>query len=158
MMNHPRSILGGLVTAVILAAPLPALSYHAYYDSNCSACHGTTTTPGATATCNGCHSHGTHPDLSKSSINVSGVTGKTSYAPGETVTVTINGGYRTGWVRTILYDQNLHELARSTGTVPATASAPANAVLAMPTTGAMPPSAWCRRAPSPRRSPGGSHT
>ena len=116
MKNDPRSILGGLATAVILAAPLPALPFPSLYDANCAACHGTTTA-GGTQTCAGCHAHGTHPDDSKSSINVSGVTGKTSYAPGEMVTVTINGGYRSGWIRTILYDQNLHELARSTGTV-----------------------------------------
>jgi len=46
---------------------------------------------------------------------VAGATDKTSYAPGETVSVTISGGYRSGWVRAILYDQNMTELARSTG-------------------------------------------
>jgi hypothetical protein len=52
------------------------------------------------------------------------------------VTVTITGGYRTGWFRAVLYDQNMVELARSTGNdsgmggsaiYPATLSAPAPA-------------------------------
>src|SRR3990172_2566373 len=81
-----------------------------YYTAQCAGCHGATPT-----TCNGCHAHGTHPTSAKSSINVAGTTDKTSYAPGETVTVTITGGYRTGWIRAILYDQNMIELARSTG-------------------------------------------
>lgn len=50
------------------------------------------------------------------------------------VTVTITGGYRTGWIRAVLYDQNMVELARSTGndsgmgssaTYPAVLTAPA---------------------------------
>ena len=80
-----------------------------YYTSNCQGCHGTT------VTCNGCHAHGTHASSAKNTNNVTGVTNKATYAPGETVTVTINGGYRTGWVRALLYDQNMKELARSTG-------------------------------------------
>ena len=95
-------------------------------------CH---TAPVVTS-CNACHAHGTHPSSAKSSINVAGTTNKSSYAPGETVTVTITGGYRTGWLRAVLYDQNMAELARSTGnssgmgssaTYPATLSAPAPA-------------------------------
>ncbi len=110
------SSLRAVAVAALVAAPLAALPYPAYYDSNCSACHGTTAA-GGVQTCAGCHSHGTHPDSNKNTMNVTGVTSKTSYAPGETVAVTINGGYRSGWVRALLYDQNLRELARSTGTV-----------------------------------------
>jgi hypothetical protein len=79
------------------------------YNANCVDCHG------ATATCNGCHAHGVHSDDTKADINVAGETDQTTYAPGETVSVTITGGYRTGWIRAILYDQNMTELARSTG-------------------------------------------
>ena len=103
-----------------------------YYTSQgCADCHT------SVSTCNGCHAHGVHPSSAKSTINVAGTTNKTSYAPGETVTVTITGGYRTGWVRAVLYDQNRVELARSTGnssgmgssaTFPATLSAPAPAL------------------------------
>src|SRR5512138_1972695 len=101
-----------------------------YYTTYCSSCHGTTT-----STCNGCHAHGTHSSSAKTDLNVKGTTNKTSYAPGETVSVTITGGYRTGWVRAILYDQNMVEKARSTGPTgegggaafPITLSAPAPA-------------------------------
>ena len=66
----------------------------------CSACHGTTTS------CAGCHAHGTHPDSNKNSINVTATTDKAIYAPGETVTVSITGSYRSGWVRAKLWDQD----------------------------------------------------
>ncbi|MGB9081497.1 MAG: hypothetical protein WCD00_09360, partial [Desulfuromonadaceae bacterium] len=102
-----------------------------YFTSQgCDGCH----TAPVVASCNGCHAHGTHASSTKSGINVTGTTSKTTYAPGETVTVTITGGYRTGWVRAVLYNQNTVELARSTGndsgmgsstTFPATLSAPA---------------------------------
>lgn len=106
-----------------------AEAFSSLYTTNCVDCHG------ATATCNGCHAHGTHPDSTKSTINVAGTTNKTTYAPSETVSVTITGGYRTGWIRAILYDQNMVELARSSGPnglgggpgYPITLSAPAPA-------------------------------
>jgi len=106
-----------------------ALAQSSYYTSQgCSGCHTTV------STCNGCHAHGTHPSSAKSSINVAGATNKASYAPGEAVSVTITGGYRTGWFRAVLLNQNSVEVARSTGndsgmgssaTYPATLSAPA---------------------------------
>ncbi|GFE58608.1 choice-of-anchor D domain-containing protein [Geobacter sp. AOG1] len=86
-----------------------ANAFSGFYTTNCAGCHG------ATATCNGCHAHGVHTDSTKSDINVAGTTDKQTYAPGETVSVNITGGYRTGWIRAILYDQNMVELARSTG-------------------------------------------
>src|SRR5256885_11830 len=80
------------------------------YTSNCASCHSTSsTTP---TTCNGCHFHGEHSSTAASDINLKGSTNKTSYAPGETVTVTINAGYRNGWVRALLFDQNMNEVAR----------------------------------------------
>jgi hypothetical protein len=89
-----------------------ALASSSYFTSaGCSGCHSAP----VAATCNGCHAHGTHPTSAKSTINVAGATNKASYAPGETVTVTITGGYRTGWFRAVLYDQNMVELTRSTG-------------------------------------------
>ena len=108
-----------------------ALAQSTYFtDMGCVDCHAAP----VTATCNGCHAHGTHASSAKSGINVTGTTSKTSYAPGEAVTVTITGGYRTGWLRAVLYDQNTKELVRSSGnasgmgsstTYPATLSAPA---------------------------------
>ncbi len=62
------------------------------------------------------------------------MTDKTSYAPGDTVSVTITGGSQSGWFRAILYDQSGTQVAISNGndsgmghttTYPATLSAPA---------------------------------
>jgi len=91
-----------------------------YYDSNCSRCHGTT------STCAGCHAHGVHTDSNKDDINLTAGTDKASYSAGEQVNVTVDGGYRSGWVRVVLLDQNNVEVARSSGTgFPVTLSAPA---------------------------------
>ena len=129
-MRLLRHLAFALAVAVAAAHAPPAAAISSYYTSNCSGCHGTTV-----ATCNGCHAHGTHADSSKSSINVGGTLNKTSFAPGETVTVTVNGGYRTGWVRVVLFDQTGRELARSscpggmggcsTSVYPVTLTAPA---------------------------------
>lgn len=114
-----------LRAAVVIAAMLlstAALAYSGYYDTNCSSCHG------STSTCNGCHKHGTHD--SGGSINLTATANKASYQPGETVSVTINGGYRSGWVRAVLFDQSGAEIARapSGSSFPITISAPAPAV------------------------------
>ncbi|HEU4382595.1 MAG TPA: choice-of-anchor D domain-containing protein [Anaeromyxobacteraceae bacterium] len=82
-----------------------AYAISSYYTNNCAGCHGSSVN-----TCNGCHAHGTHGDSSKSSINLSAVTDKTSYSPGEAMTVTVTGGYRNGWVRVILLDQNMAQI------------------------------------------------
>ena len=138
LMNNVRNASMKFFFALALAiTPLvafqlqgtEALAQSTYFTSaGCVNCHAAP----VTATCNGCHAHGTHASSSKSGINVAGVTSKTSYAPGETVSVTITGGYRTGWVRAVLFDQNTVELARSAGnasgmgsstTLPATLSA-----------------------------------
>jgi hypothetical protein len=123
-----------LVAAALVVFQLKgteALAQSSYFTSQgCVDCHAAP----AVATCNGCHAHGTHASSSKTGINVTGTTSKTSYAPGEAVSVTIAGGYRTGWLRAVLFNQNSVELARSTGnasdmgsstTYPATLSAPA---------------------------------
>jgi hypothetical protein len=94
-----------------------------YTQQGCSGCHGATPT-----TCNGCHHHGPS--------GFAATTNKTSYAPGETVTVTVTGGrssgatLRGGWNRAILYLNNV-EVARSTGPssvfpITFTATAPAS--------------------------------
>ncbi|HEX8971435.1 choice-of-anchor D domain-containing protein [Oryzihumus sp.] len=114
-MKTPLSILAKLASlAVVLCWTPQASAYSTYYTNGagsnlaCTTCHSSTVT-----TCNGCHSHGTHPDSTKSSINISASTDKTTYQPGQTVTVTVNGGYRTGWVRVNLYDGNMALLTSS---------------------------------------------
>lgn len=103
-----RSHLARLLVALAAAAlAAPATAHQTYYASSCSKCHGTTV-----ETCNGCHAHGTHGDTLKNGIDVAGTLDAASYAPGATVTVTITGGYRTGWVRTLLLGADLTELAR----------------------------------------------
>ncbi len=89
-----------------------------YTDQGCQSCHG------SNSTCNGCHSHGTHSSSGKTDVNIKGATSKTTYAPGEMVSVTITGGYKTGWVRAILYDQTMKQVAISKGTIASGASAP----------------------------------
>jgi len=117
------------LSALTLCLP-GADAFESLYTANCTDCHSDTVT-----TCNGCHAHGVHSNNAKDDINVTGVTDNSTYAPGETVTVTITGGYRNGWIRAILYDENMAELARMscpgaeggcTGSVyPVTLTAPA---------------------------------
>ena len=79
----------------------------------CSICHGTT------VTCAGCHAHGSHPNSSKNTINVTAAPDKSIYAPGEWVTVSINGGYRDGWARAKLWNQDCSTVGcLSSGTPP----------------------------------------
>ncbi len=135
-MKRLRRILYHLAAlAAVLSWAPQARAYSAYYTNGvgsnlaCTTCHSSTQT-----TCNGCHSHGTHPDQTKSSIDVTATADKTTYQPGETVTVTVNGGYRTGWVRVNLYDGSMALLTSScptgpgscySSTFPATLTAPA---------------------------------
>lgn len=108
-MKMLSSFIRAAVGVCIASWSLTATATPQLYNTNCTICHAATPN-----TCNGCHSHGTHSSSAKNDINVAGTTNKTSYAPGETVTVTMTGGYRTGWLRGLLLDQNLNELARST--------------------------------------------
>ncbi|HTP51855.1 MAG TPA: hypothetical protein VMK42_14265 [Anaeromyxobacteraceae bacterium] len=115
----------------LLAATIafwPLLPFADY--SGCESCHSPTV-----QTCNGCHSHGTHSSVSMEDINVAGTTDAANYAPSATVRVTVNGGWQSGWVRVLLLDHNLTELARSscpggmggctTSVFPVTLTAPA---------------------------------
>ncbi len=70
---------------------------------SCATCHNP-----APPTCAGCHFHGGN--------NITATTDQPSYAPGEPITVSISGGNQIGWVRTILYDPDGNEIARSAGT------------------------------------------
>jgi MYXO-CTERM domain-containing protein len=78
---------------------------------NCTACH-----PASPTTCDGCHAHGVHSGSAKNDLNLTAVTDQTDYAPGATVTVTLDGGYRGGWIRANLYDNTGTLVDTSTGT------------------------------------------
>lgn len=135
-----RSILAKLTfLAAALSWTAQTWAFPGYYTEGvgstqaCTACH----LPAVVTlnTCNGCHAHGTHASSAKTSINLVASTDKTTYAPGETVTVTVAGGYQSGWVRVNLYDEAMAELANSscpgglggctTSVLPATVTAPA---------------------------------
>ncbi|HET9594213.1 MAG TPA: CxxxxCH/CxxCH domain-containing protein [Anaeromyxobacteraceae bacterium] len=127
------SMSAALVVAALLASlPSRPLASPGMFDQSCVACHPTSVTG---ETCSGCHAHGVHGTEGRSEINFKGTTSKTSYAAGETVTVTLNGGDQSGWVRTLLLDQNGVELGRTTGpntlgggpALPVTLSGPAPA-------------------------------
>jgi hypothetical protein len=103
-----------------------ASAQSSYFTSRgCVNCHVAPTV----ATCAGCHQH---------SGTIAATTNKTtSYAPGETVTVTMtSSGARSGWIGARLYNQSGVEIARATGSqsgmggstvYPAVLSAPAPA-------------------------------
>jgi len=90
---------------------------------DCSSCHTGQT---GSSFCGMCHAHGAHPNNQKSSVNVTAATNKSDYAPGETVSVTISGGYRPSQARAILYNQSMTQVAISTGT-PSSGGGPVNA-------------------------------
>jgi len=100
-----------------------ATAQSSYFSARgCVDCHAAP----VAASCNGCHYHG--------NAALRAATNKASYAPGETVTATLSGGSRSGWIKAILYDQSNTQLAASTGnasgmggsaTFPAALTAPA---------------------------------
>ncbi len=113
-----------LLGASLLVVPA-VQAQSTYFAARCASCHNAA---GVIATCNGCHHHG------NSSLAAS--TNKSSYAPGETVTATLTGGSKSGWIRAVLYDQTGAQIAISSGnasgmgsstTFPATLTAPAPA-------------------------------
>src|SRR6266481_6612282 len=127
----PRLCSAIALLIVVLGAP-QARATLTLYNNNCVSCHSS-----AITTCDGCHAHGVHSSSAKNDINLAGTTDKVSYAPGSPVKVTVNAGYRTDWVRVVLFDQSLKEIARSscpggaggctTSVVPVTLTAPAPA-------------------------------
>lgn len=72
-----------------------------FFDSDCAGCHSDDS-----PTCIGCHHH--RGTLSASAD-------KATYATGEAVTITLNGGSANGWMRGLLYDQDNVEVDRATG-------------------------------------------
>ncbi len=106
------------VLVAVAAAWAPYVhSFNGYFSSQgCNAvnCHVGQTT--SSNECGMCHAHGVHSSSAKNDINVTGTTDKATYAPGETVNVTVDGGYRATAARAILYNDNGVMLDTSTGT------------------------------------------
>lgn len=76
-------------------------AYSNYFYNQCADCHDDDA-----VTCNGCHAH-------RGAIHAT--TGASTYDPGATVTVTLTGGERYGWIRGLLYDQNGVQVDIATG-------------------------------------------
>ena len=80
-MKRSTVILTGIIALACLFALAPNAQAKPEFWSapqSCSMCH---TNPTAGITCDGCHFHG--------QVNLAGATDKTSYTPGETVSVTL---------------------------------------------------------------------
>jgi hypothetical protein len=116
-MNRNSLFLACVTFAVLAFAYAPeASAFSGLYGDNCAGCHG------ATTTCAGCHAHGTHPNNNKNSMNVSATTDQATYSAGETVTVSVTGGYRGGWVRAKLWDKDCSSVGCLTNDAVAVAS------------------------------------
>ncbi len=87
-------VLGGAAT---LVSAFPSF----WSSEGCSSCHNNDS-----VSCNGCHHH-------RGSLAASPSQGE--YFPGDPVTVTLNGGQQSGWIRALLYDHNNVEVARREG-------------------------------------------
>lgn len=99
-VSFPTFIL--VFTASFLVAGNAFAKPNFFADRGCTGCH-----TNDTVSCIACHEHGS---------SISGATtNKTTYAPGETVTVTVRGSSRGVWARMLLYNQNNVEIARVTG-------------------------------------------
>ena len=105
-------VIGLSILALLLFFGGNADATQTLYDSNCVSCHPAPTP----STCAGCHAHGVHSSSAKNDINLTATTDKATYTPGETVTVSLSGGYRAGWVRAYLYDNVGVQVDVSTGT------------------------------------------
>jgi hypothetical protein len=112
-MKKGSILLLCIIALVAFAAWAPNVNaFSNLYDDNCAGCHG------ATQTCAGCHAHGVHSNAAKNDINVTVTTDKAEYLPGETVTVSVTGGYRAGWVRAKLFDESDNEVDMASNDCP----------------------------------------
>jgi hypothetical protein len=78
----------------------------------CSSCHTTADFP--SGTCAACHGHGTHPNSTKNSMNITATPDKATYLPGEAMTVSVRGGYRSGSARAKLWDKDCSSVSCTT--------------------------------------------
>ncbi|MGD8394956.1 MAG: hypothetical protein PVF43_05735 [Candidatus Eiseniibacteriota bacterium] len=91
-----------LTLLLLLAVPAGrTIAYPTFFASRCAPCHSDDT-----PTCVGCHQH-------RGNLHV--VADLPEYQPGETVTITLTGGTRGGWLRGLLYDAGNVEIDRATG-------------------------------------------
>ena len=109
--DHRRRVsrLAPLTVLAWLAAAMWAPSVSAipgYYTDECEGCHSATNPAYTTNTCAGCHAHGVHSSSAKSDINVTATPDSATYNPGDPMTVSVSGGYRSGWVRAQMWDLN----------------------------------------------------
>lgn len=106
------SIVVALTLVPFPFLPREARAKPSFFSSRgCITCHSAPTA----ATCAGCHQHSGSLVATKDKT--------TSYAPGETVTITLTAsGARPGWIGARLYDQAGNEIARSAGSQSGTGS------------------------------------
>jgi hypothetical protein len=94
----------------------------------CNSCHVNQT---GSSFCGMCHAHGTHPNSSKNTMNVTATPDKATYTAGEAMSVTISGGYRPSQARAVVFDglnpTTAVQKAISTGTYGVGDLAPTNA-------------------------------
>ncbi len=96
-----RSTLQVAVASLLLCCSGAAGMPH-YFADRCTVCHYDDS-----ATCDGCHHH---------RGALSARTDKSTYAPGEAVRVTIDGGAQgSGWIRALLQDSDLQPLDIQSG-------------------------------------------
>lgn len=105
-MRARLTLLIGLAVALAAGFALStwapgAFSYPNLFTDRCASCHNNDN-----PTCNGCHHH-------RGTLNAT--TDRTSYNPGDPVTVTLAGGTRSGWIRALLYNESDVEIDRKTG-------------------------------------------
>jgi uncharacterized repeat protein (TIGR01451 family) len=111
MTYRTNLFLSAIFLILIGAVPSGASAQESYFEGQgCTGCH-----QDDDVSCNACHAHGTHSGSAKSDINITATTNKTVFSRGEEMSVTINGGYRTGWIRATLYDDQGNALGRSSG-------------------------------------------
>jgi len=113
MKDVRKASLQFFFALALLAMPLvafqlkgtEAFAQSSYFSSRgCVDCHSAPTA----STCAGCHEHSGSLTATKNKT--------TSYAPGETVTITLtSSGARSGWIGVRLYNQAGVEIARSAG-------------------------------------------
>jgi hypothetical protein len=100
-----------LVLSAWVLLPSASFANYGYYEAQCASCHSIAPYLSPT-TCNGCHAHGTHASSSPTALaarNLVATVDKSSYVVGDTIKVTLSGGFKTqtdGWVGVRIYDKN----------------------------------------------------
>lgn len=101
-IGHRLTILCLTFVTATVTTPHEAFLIPSNFDNFCAGCHSNDN-----PTCNGCHHHGP--------VGLSAMTDKATYACGEQVSVTFDGGSQSGWIRALLFDHNGVEIDRASG-------------------------------------------